>query len=470
MVAASLRLRLVALGAVSILVALVVAGIFILASFSASIEAERRADLQGSLDRLTAAIDPDAAELTSPDPLGDSRYDTPLSGIYWQIDDLDSDTVARSRSLWDQKLPLAVRDGRPELTEVEGPDQARLIVLSRLVTMNGAHGARHFNVAVAEPRGADDDPVRRFGFNLIAALLVLAAVLIAAGAVQVHYGLRPLGTLRREITKVREGNAPRLAQAGAQELVPVVEEINELLDAQEATITFARDRASDLAHGLKTPLAVLSASAGRLREGGARADADLLQMIAEQMNERIDYQLRIARLRFRTRAQGTSSSVNETVLRSVAVLRKAPERDWVYWGVDLQEQLDGDIDSHDLMELVGIVLENACKWAQSRVTITGARRDGLIELTVEDDGVGIGDEEIARLGQRGARLDQSKPGEGIGLAIAFEIVRLNRGAFTVSRSRLGGLRAAITLPVARVPALTQPTSPDGVFEMGGSSI
>jgi signal transduction histidine kinase len=464
----SLRLRLLALGAVSILIALIVAGVFILTSFSASIDVERRADLQARLDRLTAVIDPNAVELTSPDPLSDPRYDTPLSGIYWQIDDLDAGSVVRSRSLWDQRLPLASGDGKPQLAEVAGPDQRRLIVLSRLVSMNGTDGVRHFNAAVAEARDLDDDPIQRFGFNLVAALLVLGAVLIAAEAVQVHFGLRPLGTLRRQIVNVRQGNAHRLPQGGAQELVPVVEEINELLDAQEATITFARDRATDLAHGLKTPLAVLSASAARLRESGARSDADLLQMLADQMNERIDYQLRIARLRFRTRAQGTNSSINETVLRSVAVLRKGPGSDRLNWGVDLQEHLEANIDAHDLMELVGIVLENACKWAESQVMISATRRDGLIELTVEDDGAGVGDEQISRLGQRGARLDETKPGEGIGLAIAFEIVRLNHGSIIVSRSHLGGLHASIVLPSAYVRANAQPTGQSRVLEMGGS--
>lgn len=447
----SLRVRLLLLGAVAVVVTLVVAGIFILASFTASIEAERRDDLQASLDRLIAAIDPDSVDLAGPQPLSDPRYDTPLSGLYWQIDDRDSGDVIRSRSLWDQQLAPASldhSDAGGEVTEAIGPGKERLIVLSRTVTAEGSSGERHFTVAVAERRGQDADPVRRFGTDLIGALAILGVVLTVAGALQVHFGLQPLQTLRRQVAGVRHGESRQLPSDGPEELDPVVQQVNELLDAQEATITFARERAADLAHGLKTPLAVLSATSERLRAAGDQANADLLQMLAEQMNARIDYQLRIARLRFRNRAQGASSSLNETVLRSVAVLRKSHDGEALGWLVDFEEDLRVDIDEHDLMELAGIVLENAAKWAAARVRTSGVRNGGNVELVVEDDGDGLTDDQIARLGVRGTRLDETAPGEGLGLAIAFEIVRLNRGSILVERGRLGGLRVRITLPAA----------------------
>jgi signal transduction histidine kinase len=432
-------------------IALLVAGIFILASFTASIEAERRDDLAASLDRLIAAIDPDALDLAGPQPLSDPRYDTPLSGLYWQIDDRDTGAVLRSRSLWDKELAPAsidLSDPRGKLSEATGPDREPLIVLSRAVTAEGSRGTRHFAVAVAEGRGRDEDPVRRFGVDLIGALAVLGIVLTVAGALQVHFGLQPLQTLRRQVAGIRHGESRQLPSGGPEELEPVVQQVNELLEAQEATIAFARQRAADLAHGLKTPLAVLSATAERLRSSGDQANADLLAMLAGQMNARIDYQLRIARLRFRTRAQGASSSLNETVLRSVAVLRKSHEGENLNWLLDLAQDLRVDIDEHDLMELTGIVLENAAKWAATRVRIHGASKADAVELLVEDDGKGLKDEQIARLGVRGTRLDESTPGEGLGLAIAFEIVRLNRGSITAERSRLGGLCVRITLPVA----------------------
>ena len=218
----SLRVRLLLLGAVAVVVTLVVAGIFILASFTASIEAERRDDLQASLDRLIAAIDPDSVDLAGPQPLSDPRYDTPLSGLYWQIDDRDSGDVIRSRSLWDQQLAPASldhSDAGGEVTEAIGPGKERLIVLSRTVTAEGSSGERHFTVAVAERRGQDADPVRRFGTDLIGALAILGVVLTVAGALQVHFGLQPLQTLRRQVAGVRHGESRQLPSDGPEELV-----------------------------------------------------------------------------------------------------------------------------------------------------------------------------------------------------------------------------------------------------------
>lgn len=448
----SLRMRLIVGGGLWILLALLVAGLLITASFSASIEAERRDDLEASLNRLVAAMDPDAAALTVPDPLADPRYDTPLSGMYWQIDDLDTKEIIRSRSLWDQTLPVSIGtegNKRGELVQITGPNGRSLIVLTQSVRIEGIRGERHFNVAVAESRDKDDGPVRRFGVELTVALVVLGVVLLAAATLQVYFGLRPLTVLRQQIGSIRRGEASRLPANHSRELAPLAQQVNELLEAQDASISFARDRAADLAHGLKTPLAVLSATSDRLRSAGDEANANLLLMLVEQMNSRIDYQLRVARLRFRTRAQGASSSLNEVVLRSVAVLRKGHLGERLNWIVDLREGLFADMDEHDLFELAGIVLENASQWAATCVQISGLKHETTLELVVEDDGGGISEEDLQRLGRRGVRLDEQSSGDGLGLAIALEIVRLNHGQMEINRSHLGGLKVSVRLPLAQ---------------------
>ena len=444
----SLRVRLLILGAASIAIALFIAGFFILGSFSVSLEAARRDDLRASLDRLTAAVDPDAVGLAGPEPLTDPRYDTPLSGLYWQIDDIDTGQLVRSRSLWDQKLPATIESGEKadRLSNATGPQGEKLTTLARSVATVGNKGERHFVVTVAEAFDQDENSFSRFGLSLTLALLVLGAVLLTASSLQIQFGLRPLRTLRQNIADVRHGTRARLPDAVVEELVPIVRQVNELIDAQEATIAFARERAADLAHGLKTPLAVLSATSERLRSAGDVANADLMQMLAEQMNARIDYQLRIARLRYRTRAQGASSSLNDTALRSVAVLRKSPRGEQLNWIVDLAPELHVDLDGHDLLELAGIILENASQWASSSVRVNGSRDADTVTFVVEDDGVGVSDDMIARLGVRGVRVDESGPGEGLGLSIAFEIARLNRGAVGIDRSRSGGMRVTVTLP------------------------
>ena len=437
----SLGLRLLLGGAGWIAVALVASWVFIFASFSSLIEDERRADLQASLNRIVAEIDPDSAQPIGEGPLTDPRYDTPLSGVYWQVEDLDNGQVARSRSLWDIELPVGrAGDGRAVVSQLTVPDRPLLIVLTQTIRVARADGSeRAFQVSVAEERSLDDDPVTKFGTTLALFLSIIAVALFIAALVQVAVGLRPLTTLQHNIAAVRRGEAERLPEGSTLELRPVTSQINDLLDAQEATIGFARERAADLAHGLKTPLAVLGATADRLHEQGDTANAETLSMLTEQMNERIDYQLRIARLRFRTRARGISSSINDTVLRSVAVLRKGRDGERITWMVNLEDRLEVDIDSHDLMELVGIVLENAEKWARSKVSIRGTRIEDSVELVVEDDGKGLTDDEIEKLGQRGVRLDEQSEGHGLGLAIAFEILRLNRGGIEMGRSALGGL-------------------------------
>lgn len=437
----SLGLRLLLGGALWIAVALVASWIFIFASFSSLIEEDRRADLMASLSRIVAAIDPESSAPIGDGPLSDPRYDTPLSGIYWQVEDLDSGEVIRSRSLWDFELPAGhAGSGLAVLSQVIVPDRPLLVVLSQTIRMARGDGSeRRFQVSVAEERDLEDDPVTKFGTTLALFLAVLAVTLFAAAMIQVAVGLRPLAMLQANIAAVRAGRAERLPASATPELQPVTAQINDLLDAQEATIGFVRERAADLAHGLKTPLAVLGATADRLREQGDAANAETMRMLTDQMNERIDYQLRIARLRFRTRAQGVSASINDAVLRSVAVLRKGRDGERINWVVNLEDRLDVDVDAHDLMELMGIVLENAEKFAHDRVAIMGARTGEAVELVVEDDGEGLSDEQIEQLGQRGVRLDERKEGHGMGLAIAFEILRLNHGTIEIGRSGLGGL-------------------------------
>jgi signal transduction histidine kinase len=446
----SLRLRLLLGGAVWILVALALSWLFIVATFASLIDADQRSDLQAGFDRIVAEIDPDAAEPVPADPLRDPRYDTPLSGVYWQVEDIETGTVIRSRSLWDLMLPRGREDGQAALVHLVTEGDSRLIVLNQIVRIaRTAGGDRAFSIAVAEGRDAGTEPVRYFATALALFLAALAATLFGAALLQVRLGLQPFGQLRLDIAAVRDGAAERLPDPDTVELKPMAAQINDLLEAQETTLRFVRERAADLAHGLKTPLAVMGATADRLRAQGDAANADTLQMLTDQMNERIDYQLRIARLRFRTRAHGVHASVNEAVLRSVAVLRKSHEGERINWVVELEDQLDADIDPHDLMELIGVLLENAAKWARRQVTIRGSRDGNTVALAVEDDGDGLTDAQVKKLGERGVRLDERSEGTGLGLAIAFEIVRLNGGTMEFGRGVSGGLKVRAGL-VARV--------------------
>jgi signal transduction histidine kinase len=211
------------------------------------------------------------------------------------------------------------------------------------------------------------------------------------------------------------------------ELQPLVQEVNGLLEAREAMMERSRARAADLAHGLKTPLAAVHGIAERLRDKGNGAEADLLQDLSLEMSARVDYQMRLAALRVRTSAHSMQASLNAAVIRTLTVLKKTGRGEQLHWVANLSHDYWVDVHRQDLMELVGVTLENE----------------------IIDDGPGIPPDQMQSLGQRGVRLDQSLPGTGLGLAIASEILEINHGDMQFAEAAGGGLAVTITLPLAK---------------------
>jgi signal transduction histidine kinase len=194
---------------------------------------------------------------------------------------------------------------------------------------------------------------------------------------------------------------------------------------------------------------VLTATADRLRERGDPATADLLAGLTEEMNDRTDYQLRLAQLRVRSESQVLTASLNTALLRTVSVLRKTHRGEHLFWNVRFDADVTVNIDRHDLIELVGILLENATKWAESSVEVSAGIHHGMAEVCIADDGPGLTDEQIGDLGDRGRRLDESRPGSGLGLSIAVQILEMNGGTIEFSRSEhKGGLRVLMRLSIA----------------------
>jgi signal transduction histidine kinase len=448
----SLRLRLLGGAALWILLALVIAGLAIGWMFTANVERTMRQGLTASLNRLVAQIEPTLTQPVPDSPLPDPRYDTPLSGIYWQVEDAADGTAWRSRSLWDVVLPTAgatAPDGTERFVTLDGPGEQRLSAAVREVSFSTAAGDRRFRIALAENRAVLDESIRQFGSDLILALTVLGLALILAAWLQVQLGLRPLQRLRQGIGAVRRGEAQRLSSEHPAEVLPLVGEVNELLDQQQKSMEFARARAADLAHGLKTPLSVLRNLAIAMKSNGSAATGSEVDEIVGEMDDRVEYQLRLSRLRMRTRTHQLNASLNEAVERTIAVLSRTQEGEELDWDVDLAPALRVDIDRHDLMELVGVILENAAKWGKTRVRVEGRRAAGSVELRIADDGPGLTDAQMQKLGERGQRHDESRKGSGLGLAIALDVVALNSGSVAFAHAPEGGLEARVTLPAAR---------------------
>jgi signal transduction histidine kinase len=445
----SLRLRLLAGAIIWIILALLIAGTSIGYLFVDSIERSQQRYLEATFGRVVALIDDEAVTPILSAPLTDPRFETPFSGLYWQIEDVETNEIGRSRSLWDYTLTFTqtLSDaGGGEFVVVPGPSGQSLSALVRDVSFTEG-GLRTLRVIIAEDRAVLDAAIARFGRELTIALALLAIALVAAVWLQVRLGLRPLDELRAGIEAIRRGESDTLPGNFPSEVLPLTAEVNELLQSQQASIEFARARASDLAHGLKTPLAVLATVSEDLRDKNPES-AEQIERLTSEMTDRVDYQLRLSRLRLRTRAYTLTASLNDALDRIVAVLRRTHEGERLEWVIENSERLSVDIDEHDLIELMGVVLENAAKWARSQVEVRTGTIGASAEVTVGDDGPGLTKDQIAALGVRGRRLDETKMGAGLGLSIAGEIVSLNNGTLEFGRSKLGGLLVTLRLPLS----------------------
>lgn len=429
-----------------VVASILAAGIALQYLFSVNIERSTRQDLDAAIGRLAAVIVPLSDIPSISTPLPDPRYATPFGGHYWQILALDNGEIARSRSLWDYVLETP--DTGNEIHHGMGPDGRSLIMLTRRLEIDTASGPRDYLVTVAQDHGPIIEATQRFGREATQVLLLLGAIFITAAWLQIRLGLSPVGRVQSALAAVRRGTTDRLEGRFPTELGSLVQEVNDLLDARETMMERARSRAADLAHGLKTPLAALHGIAERLQEKGNHLEADQLRELSFEMSERVDYQMRLAALRARTTSHSTRSSLNSAVIRTLTVLKKTGRGESLHWTAELSEDCWVDIHRQDLMELVGITLENAAKWASSQVIIRTRRHNGSAVVEICDDGPGIPEDQLKSLGTRGLRLDQSLPGSGLGLAIAAEILELNGGTISFSRAPNGGLLVSMALPIA----------------------
>ena len=327
------------------------------------------------------------------------------------------------------------------MEEFKGPGGALSIAVERTII---DPGGRSFRAIVAEDHRTVETSVSEYVRDLAPALIMLAAALMAAFFIQITVGLAPLENLRLAVRNVVAQRAARLDGAAPSEVQPLADEINRLLNAQEKALARARSRATDLAHGLKTPLQVLSADIRALRKKGETELADDIEKSAGAIRRHVDRELARARL-----APGVSSNVScrlsETAAGVIAVVRRTPSGKQLSFNVNVAEDLTVPVDEGDLSEILGNLVENATRFARSSVRVDASTTAGEVVIAVADDGPGIPDADRESVLSRGVQLDSKGGGSGLGLAIVSDIVEAYGGHLTMTNAA-PGLNVTIFLP------------------------
>jgi signal transduction histidine kinase len=287
-----------------------------------------------------------------------------------------------------------------------------------------------------------------FHIGLSILLMALALVFLAAGFAQVRSGLLPLGQLRTRLSAVRDGHERRIDGAYPAEVQPLVNDLNALLEHREKAVQRALAKAGDLAHGLKTPLAVLAQEADRADAEGQHEVAATIHQQIERMRRQVDYHLAHAR----AASSGRTLGVHCLVLVSVEGLSRTLLRIYAARGLDIKVDVSPEHSirgqREDLDEMLGNLLDNACKWARSAVSVQSFRENDCIVIFVDDDGPGIVPEMRDVVLQRGVRADEAAPGSGLGLSIVRDLAEIYGGTISLENSPKGGLRARLQLPAS----------------------
>ncbi|MBB4082123.1 ATP-binding protein [Brevundimonas lenta] len=461
----SLTRRLIWLASAWIIVALVVTGWALTTQYQETALRRLGNVLADTIDEVVIATDAGAPGGVTVAEIKDARTLRPLSGKYWAVAEPSADgslrVLVRSPSLAGESLTIP-HDLPERLNEAfgetisyndldglrpngEGPLGRPLRVAASMKHLPGRTEPLVFLAGL--DRSNIDADTRQFATFTWTALLVLGVGLVIAVFLQVQIGLRPLYSLRNEIADVRKGRAARIAHIYPVEIQPLAEQVNRLLDHNQETVERQRTHVGNLAHALKTPLSVMLAEAGTQKG----VLPDMVRKQTEVMKAQVDHHLRRARAAARAQLLGERTPIAEVLDEMAVMLERVFETKGVEIDWRAPDELGFRGERQDLQEILGNLMENACKWAKRRVRISaGATGLGQMVVVVEDDGPGLPEEQREAALQRGMRMDETTPGSGLGLSIVVELVRAYGGKITLADSDMGGLRVLLELPTAEI--------------------
>jgi signal transduction histidine kinase len=452
--ASSLALRLFLSATAWTVVILLATGIILSSIYRDAVERSFDRRLGVYLRTLVAdVVAPEQSADRAEPTLGEPLFDLPLSGWYWQVTRLGAakPEIRSSRSLWDSNLPVLDESEAPVGADgtrhgyVMGPEDQRLRLVERNVDL-GEDG--RYLIAVAGDPQEIDDETRSFDHALIITFGALTLVLIFITMFQVRFGLAPLKRISESLAAIRAGTAERLEGQFPVEIEPLARETNALLDANREIVERARTHVGNLAHALKTPLSVI------VNEAATRGDDPLAVKVSEQTNimrDQIAHHLERARLAARLEVVGSITDVVPVVTALTRTMEKIYQPRGIAIDLDAPAPVRFRGERQDLEEMIGNLVDNACKWAQSRVSVEVVPDAGappMVRIIVDDDGPGLTPAQRDQVARRGRRLDETKPGSGLGLSIVLELSTLYGGSLTLSTAPIGGLRAELVLPAA----------------------
>lgn len=455
----SLAFRLFATSAAWTLIVLPIAGFIIYSLYREDVQASFDAQLKKlataiAIDSMSANRDKPEAPTNRYEPL----FEVTQSGWYWQIKPLDDATAPNlvSASLATAQLPSPFERKFPtdesgtRWMNIAGPNDEPTRIVELVDSLDHEPGKPRYSIIVAGPLDWLEALVANFRNRLAVALTLAGLGLVAVTLFQVRFGLLPLKRVEQGLADVRSGKAEALEGVLPAEIAPLQTELNALIRSNQDIVERARTQVGNLAHALKTPLAVILNEA---REETSPLAAKVSEQ-AEVMRHSITLYLDRARMAARVGVIGRVTDVGEVCGPMVRALERINRDRGIVVNFVPRAGVLFQGERQDLEEMLGNLLDNACKWAKGRVylaisaapPVKGAQSE--IEIVVEDDGPGLTAEQRSRIGKRGLRLDETKPGSGLGLSIVTELAQMYRGTIALDASRHGGLKATVRLPRA----------------------
>ena len=416
-----------------------------------------QAELDATLTTLTRAADvSESGEVTlfrnfAPT---DERFTRPLSGRYWLVARLNENgqvaSYQNSNSVWDWSVPwsnlqlteASENPGQIYYGDTLGPDRERLHYAAKSVLLG--QDIPVLLIAAAD-RSPTDRITQQFLITLTLAMIVLAVGLIIAMLIQVRIGLKPLGRIEKHLSEIRAGSREKLSEDYPQEIAPLAVELNKLIEHNRKVVERARTHVGNLAHALKTPIAVLM--------NEARGDDPLAVLVrrqTENMSSNVNHYLKRAQAAARAQTLGARTPIAGPIDDLTRLLQRLFTEKGLSVAPGRVDELSFRGERQDLEEMLGNLLENACKWARTKVRVSAMKddEDGLLLIHVDDDGPGLTEDERKQAVERGVRLDETAPGTGLGLSIVKDLAEMYSGRFELSESPWGGLRATLKLPAA----------------------